>query len=79
MTCPVDSGKREAMRAAGLAHHMPIDLPLAQRERGKVLLAMPLEGSGPCLVSNPVAYPVVRPGVDEHAHLASQECTDIHR
>lgn len=79
MTCRVDSDKREAVSAAGLAHHTPIDFPLAQRERGKVLLAVPLERAGPCLVSNPVAYPVVSPGVDEDAHPASQQCADILR
>ena len=79
MASRVDSGKREAVRAAGLAHHMPIDLPLAQRERRKVLLAMPLERKGPRLVSNPITYPVVRPGVDKHANLARQHCADIVR
>ena len=79
MTCRIDSGKREAVRAAGLACHMPINLPLAQRERRKVLLAMPLERKGPRLVSNPVTYPVVRPDVDKHANPARQQCTDIVR
>lgn len=77
MTCRVESGKREAVRAAGLAHHTPIDLPLSQREPRKVLLAVPLEREGPCFVSNPVTYPVVSPDVDEHAHPACQQCTDV--
>ena len=70
MTGRVDSDEREAMRTACLARHMTVDVPLAQWERRKVLLAMPVEREGPRLVSDPVTYPIVRPDVDEHAHLA---------
>lgn len=70
MTGRVDSGEREAMRAACLARHMPVDVPLAQWERRKVLLAMPVEREGPRLISDPVTYPIVCPDVDEDAHLA---------
>ena len=77
MTGRVDSGEREAVRTARLARHMTVNVPLAQRERGKVPLAMPLEREGPRLVSNPITYPVVRPDVVEHAHLALQQRADV--
>ena len=77
MAASVDSGEREAVRTAGLAYHMPVDGPLAQRERAKVLLAVPLERESPRLVSDPVAYPVIRPGVDEHADLAREQRADV--
>ena len=77
MTAPVDGGEREAVRTARLANHMSIDVPLAQWERAKVLLAVPLERESPRLVPNPVAYPVIRPDVDEHAHLAREQRADV--
>ena len=77
MTGRVDSGESEALRAARLARHMTVDVPLAQRERRKGLLARPLEREGPRLVPNPITDPVVRPDVDEHAHLARQQRADV--
>jgi len=77
MTGPVDGSEREAVRTARLANHMSIDVPLAQWERAKVLLPVPLERESPRLVSNPVAYPVIRPDVDEHVHLAREQRPDV--
>ena len=77
MPASVDCGEREAVRTARLANHMSVDGPLAQRERAKVPPAVPIERESPRLVSNPVAYPVIRPGVDEHADLAREQRADV--
>ena len=79
MTAPVDGGEREALRTARLADHLSVDGPFAQWERAKVILAVPLERESPRLVSNPVAYPVIGPDVDEHAYLAREQRTDVIR
>lgn len=77
MTGRVHSSEREAMRATRLARHVTVDVPLAQRERPKVILAVPLEREGPRLVPDPVTYPVVRPDVYKHAHLAREQRADV--
>jgi len=77
MTGRVHSREREAMRTTRLARHMTVDVPLAQRERPKVILAVPLKRESPRLVPNPVTYPVVRPDVYKHAHLAPEQRADV--
>jgi len=80
MTGRINSGECEAMRATCLSRNVSINVPSAQWKRYKVRLAVPLEFESPRLVSNPVAYPIVRPDVDEYAHSALQQrCDVVHR
>jgi hypothetical protein len=79
MTSCVDGSECEAMRAARLSYHMTIDVPFAQWACHKVLLTVPLERESPRLISDPVAYPVVRTSVDKDANLALEQRANVIR
>ncbi len=79
MPCIVDRRKREISMTPNLARDMAIHAPIHERLTHEVRLARPPHLQCPALVTNPVRDPVVRAGIDEHAHAALEELSDVVR
>lgn len=69
--------KRQRARALRLPSLVPADRPVAERVRGVDEAAGPVELLEPEFVCDPVALPVVRARIDEHAHSALKQAGDV--
>ena len=77
MARPEHRCKRQQARGLDLAGGMPADHPVAEALRAVRRGARPLELLEPEAARDPVALPVVRARVDEHAHAALEQARDV--
>ncbi len=73
----MNSSKRQSLCTPSLPSGLSVDIPISQLLRRKFRLPTPFQRERPSLVTDPVAYPIVRAYVDKHLDTTLKKSSNV--